>query len=93
MEHPTLRQDTGAWILQVWLSFLISIGLTLVGIVQLDADLWSKGYMFMGLFFTVGSSFTLAKTIRDQQEIQRMVNRFTDAKTEKIIAEYEMKRP
>jgi hypothetical protein len=47
-----------------------------------------KGYLAMGLFFTLGSSFTLSKTVRDNYEAQKLINRVVDAKTEKILHEY-----
>ncbi len=92
MEHPTLKSDTSAWVFQVWVSFIVALSLMVLGIYNMAADIWVKGYLVMGLFFTVGSCFNLAKTLRDQQESRRLINRFTDAKTEKILSEFEMKR-
>jgi hypothetical protein len=92
MEHPTLKSDTGAWVFQVWASFVVALSLMVVGIYNMSTDIWVKGYLIMGLFFTVGSCFNLAKTLRDQQESRRLINRFTDAKTEKILSEFELKR-
>jgi len=43
----------------------------------------------MGYLFTVTTCFTLAKTIRDKHESQRLINRVKEAKTEKILADYE----
>ncbi len=91
-EHPTLRQDTPAWRMYVWISFAVSTGLTGLGIVNMPANFWIKGYLVMGLFFTVGSTFTLAKTLRDHTEGQKLINRFTDAKTERILSEYELRK-
>jgi hypothetical protein len=45
--------------------------ITLLGIYYMPIDLWIKGFIIMGLFFTVGSTFTLAKTIRDRHESRR----------------------
>jgi hypothetical protein len=45
----------------------------------------------MGTLFIVGSSLTLAKTLRDNAETQRLINRVADAKTEQIISSYEMR--
>ena len=61
------------------------------GIYFLPVDPWIRGYMGMGLFFAVGSSFTLAKTMRDQHESRRLINRLSDAKTEKLLHEFEIK--
>ena len=61
------QRDTSAWILQVWLAFILAVLLSSVGIFYLPTDGWIKGFMVMGLFFTIGSTFSLAKTIRDNR--------------------------
>lgn len=66
--------NTAAWRFQVWTSFVLSCGLTALGVLYLPVDLWTKGFFAMGLLFTVGSCFSLAKTIRDDAEEQRRVD-------------------
>lgn len=70
MTNPYQR-DTPAWMFFVWVSFTLSVSLMMVGIYYMPVDLWIKGYLLMGLIFTVGSSFTLSKTLRDDFEAQR----------------------
>lgn len=82
------QKDTAAWILQVWLSFVISMTATGIGIANLPVNDWVKGYMAMGMLFTVGSSFTLAKTIRDKHEATKFAARIDEARVEKILAEH-----
>lgn len=84
------QHDTSAWIFQVWASFLLASGCTLAGVYFLPVDLWVKGFMLMGMLFTVGSTFTLAKTIRDNHESKRFINRMKEAKAEKILRDYEL---
>ena len=55
----TQKTDTTAWIFQTWASFLLSMGTTGVGIFYLPVDAWVRGFMSMGLLFTVASSFTM----------------------------------
>lgn len=83
------RKDTAAWLFQVWTSFALAFGTTAAGVFYLPVGLWIKAFMWMGLLFTVGSSFTLAKTIRDQHEAERLRNRVRDAKAEKFMRDYE----
>jgi hypothetical protein len=83
------QAPTGAWTLQVWLSFLFSTVLTLGGIYFLPVDLWARGYLLMGVMFTIGSTFSLAKTVRDGQEATQLRNRLHAAKAEKLLQEYE----
>lgn len=91
MNHPTASKDSSAWLLFVWLSFATSSLLMIIGILNAPVDLWVRGYLIMGLFFVVGSTFTLAKTVRDNHEAQRIINRVVDAKTEKILSDYELR--
>ncbi|MEN0064191.1 MAG: YiaA/YiaB family inner membrane protein [Myxococcota bacterium] len=87
-EHLPERH-TAAWNIQVWVSFLVSFALTLGGIWFLAVDPWVKGYFLMGLLFTVGSSFTLAKTVRDNHEAQMLRNRISKARANKLLSEFE----
>jgi hypothetical protein len=80
---------SGAWIAQTWIAFVLSLGLTAIGIYELPVDLWVKGFMTMGLVFSVGSSITLAKTLRDQHEQSRLSARIDDARVSKLIAEHD----
>jgi hypothetical protein len=91
IEHPTVQRDTQAWIFQTWASFLIAVSATGLGILYLPVDGWIRGFLAMGLLFTIGSCFTLSKTIRDNHEAGRLLNRISDAKTERILREFEMK--
>ena len=91
MNHNEVQKDTAAWIFQVWASFAIASGTTLVGIYYLPVDPWIRAFMAMGVLFTIGSSFTLAKTLRDNHEAKRLINRVSEAKAEKILREYELR--
>ncbi|WP_377475085.1 MAG: YiaA/YiaB family inner membrane protein [Microcoleus anatoxicus] len=89
MAQQILRQkDTNAWILQCWISFIIATSTTAIGIIYLPVDVWVKSFMGMGLTFSVGSSFTLAKTIRDNNEATRLTARIDEARVEKILADH-----
>ncbi len=64
-----------------------------LGIYYLSVDGWIRGYMVMGLFFVVGSCFTLSKTIRDNHELQKSIVRAAEAKNEQILSKYELHTP
>ncbi|HYW20872.1 MAG TPA: YiaA/YiaB family inner membrane protein [Nodularia sp. (in: cyanobacteria)] len=68
MRQTGLGKDTPAWILQVWAAFIISTVGTGVGIFYLEGNSWQKAFVGMGYVFSVSSTFTLAKTIRDNQD-------------------------
>ncbi len=78
-------KDTGAWRFQVVAAFAIALVLTTGGIFYLPVDSWIKGYLTMGVYFTVSSAFGLAKTLRDHHESSQLVAKISEAKTEKIL--------
>lgn len=78
-------KDTAAWRFQVVAAFAIAMVLTTGGVIYLPVDSWIKGYLLMGLYFTVSSSFGLAKTLRDHHESSQIVAKISEAKTEKML--------
>ncbi len=88
-QQHLVSRNTPAWRIQVWVSFILSMGLSIIGIYNLPVDWWVKGYFLMGTVFLVASCFGLAKTLRDDQELDKLVTRVSEAKMSKIIKEYE----
>ncbi len=84
---------SGAWVMQTWLSFAISVAVTSIGIFYLPVDAWVKAFMAMGLLFTIGSTFSLAKTVRDMHEATRLTARIDEARVSKLIAEHDPLKP
>ena len=82
-----------AWVVQSWLSFAISIIATALGIYALPDSGWVKGFLAMGLLFTVGSSLSLAKTVRDLHDAHRLTARIDEARVSKLIAEHDPLKP
>jgi hypothetical protein len=88
MQQHTSQKDSNAWVLQTWLAFVLSIGITSAGIVNLPVDIWVKGFMAMGLSFSVGSTFSLAKTQRDLHESSKLTSKIEEAKVEQILSQH-----
>ncbi|HAC62105.1 MAG TPA: hypothetical protein DCF68_00865 [Cyanothece sp. UBA12306] len=89
MNKPPISQDhSSAWVIQTWLSFIISISATSIGIIYLPVDVWVKGFMGMGLTFTIGSTVSLVKTQRDLHEGKKITSRVEEAKVEKLLSEH-----
>ena len=80
---------SGAWVAQVWISFAISIGTTAIGVAYLPVDPWMKAFLAMGLLFSVGSTLSLSKTIRDMHESLRLSSRVEEARVERLLAEHD----
>jgi hypothetical protein len=82
-----------AWVAQTWLSFAISVGVTTLGIWFLPDNGWIKGFLAMGLLFSVASTFSLAKTVRDLHEAERLAARVDEARLNKLITEHDPLAP
>lgn len=85
----THTQNSKGWILFSYTSFIIAMGATLIGAWMTDMTLEMKGFVTMGTLLITSSSFTLAKTLRDEHEAQRFHNQLEDARTEKLLREVE----
>lgn len=92
-----MAQDNGyqnhstSWIIQTWLSFVLSVGGVSIGIFFLPVNVWIKAYLGMGLAFSISSTINLAKTQRDLHESQKIITKLEEAKVEKILAEHNNK--
>jgi hypothetical protein len=86
---PHIEPHTTAWNAQSWLSFGVSLTMTLGGVAMLPVDWWTRGYLLMGTVFLVASSFTLAKTLRDNHEAAKLRNRISSAKADALLKEFE----
>jgi hypothetical protein len=82
------QDHSSAWIIQTWLSFALSVSAMSIGILYLPVDNWIKGYMGMGLLFTIGSTSSLSKTTRDIHESKKITSRIDEAKVERILSEH-----
>ena len=90
-EAPAVHSS--AWVAQTWISFVAAVGVTAIGIGFLPGDVWIKAFMGMGLLFSVGSTFSLAKTMRDQHEAESLRKRIDEARVNRIFAEHDPLKP
>lgn len=86
----TIQQDSAAWKFFVVTSFALALATTSLGVLVMPVELWVKGYIAMGIYFTISSTFMLSKTIRDGHESEKLVNRISEAKTEKMLKEFDV---
>lgn len=91
---PAIPQThSSAWVAQVWVSFAIAVGTTSFGIYFLPVEVWVKAFLSMGLLFSVGSTFSLAKTVRDVHESARLHARIDEARFHKLMVEHDPLSP
>lgn len=86
--HEAIRLDSPGWLFFVKVSFACAIGGMLFGVTVMPVEIWMRGYMILGTLFLVGSTFTLAKTMRDEFEASKLINKLAQARTEKLLKEY-----
>ena len=84
MNNPVLHHSH-AWIIFTYVSFAAALAMVVGGIVLMPLDLAMKGYLAMGVVMLIQSCMTLTKTIRDNDEAGKLVNRIEDAKTEHLL--------
>ena len=83
-----LEKNTTAWRFQVWLAFVVSLSATGLACLFIDVDFWQRAFLLLGLLFTVSSTLALSKTVRDDHEATKTLNRAEAARTEKLIHEF-----
>lgn len=81
------QPHSSAWVTFTYASFAASALLVAIGIFFLPIDFWMKGYLTMGIVMLVQTCITLTKTVRDNHESSRLVNRIEDAKAERLLME------
>jgi hypothetical protein len=85
--HSTvsLNSDTPAWRAQCWVAFVLAVLATSIGIYALPIDAWPRAFLGMGLWFTVSSSFALAKAERDRHEAAKLTAKVTEHQVERVL--------
>jgi hypothetical protein len=82
-----------AWVVFTYVSFAAALAMVVVGIILMPIDLAMKGYLAMGIAMLIQSCITLTKTIRDNDEAGKLVNRIEDAKTERLLMDVAKGQP
>ena len=85
--NPTSATHSHAWITFTYVSFAASAFMVGLGIFLLPLELSIKGYLAMGFLMLTQSCITMTKTMRDNHESGRLVNRLEDAKAERLLME------
>lgn len=68
-----------------YVSFGIAALMVGAGVFAMPIDHWMKGFLIMGVVMLVQSCIILTKTIRDNVEAEKLLNRIEDAKTERLL--------
>ena len=90
MDQYDISGNSPQWAFFVKTSFAIAIAATAIGIVLIPGDLVVKGYFAISSLFLVFATITMSKTMRDLHESQRLHNKISEARTSKIINEFDV---
>jgi hypothetical protein len=84
------QQDhSSAWSLQVKVSFVVSLTGLILGIAYLPVEPWVRAYLALAALYSITSAISLSKTLRDEHEATRFVNRIDEAKLDRFLAEHD----
>jgi hypothetical protein len=92
MNNPVLHHSQ-SWIIFTYVSFVAVLAMVVVGIILMPLDLAMKGYLAMGVAMLIQSCITLTKTLRDNDEASKLVNRLEDARTERLLMDVAKAQP
>jgi hypothetical protein len=80
-----LLQHSQAWVTFTYASFLVSLAMVAIGVIFMPLDLWMEGFSAMAVLLLAHSRIAVTKTVRDNQEAAKLVNRIGGAKTERLL--------
>jgi hypothetical protein len=80
---------SAAWSFQVKVSFVVSLTGLILGIVYLPVEPWVRAYLALAALYSITSAISLSKTLRDEHEQARLVQRVDEAKLERFLTEHD----
>ena len=92
MNNPVLHHSQ-SWIVFTYVSFVAALAMVVIGIILMPLDLAMKGYLAMGVAMLIQSCITMTKTLRDNDEAGKLVNRLEDARTERLLMDVAKGQP
>ena len=81
--------STAAFYAQACVAFGVGLAGAVIGILYLPIDPWQRAILAVTVLFLVSSAFTLAKVVRDRQELSTVRVRVDEARMQKLIAEHD----
>jgi hypothetical protein len=71
-DNASADSDTPMWSLVVWGGFALAMALTGWGLWRMEINPTWKAYLVVSWLYLISSAFTLAKTLRDAYEAERL---------------------
>lgn len=89
MNTPVQPTMTQGFYVQAIVSFGVSLASVGIGVAYLPADNWVRAFLGIAILYAIASTFTLAKVVRDKQELSTVVTRVDQARLDKLVAEHD----
>lgn len=86
--NETIQSNSTGWLFFVKASFGIALAAMIGGVIFCEIDFMMKAYFGLCSLFLVSSTITLSKTMRDQHESDRLINRISEARAQQLMKEY-----
>jgi len=80
-----MQRHSDAWVKFSYLSFAVSCVMITGGLILAPIDLAMKGYLAMAAVMVIQTTVNLTKTMRDNHESDRLMNKIEDAQTERLL--------
>jgi len=81
----SIQRHSDAWVKFSYLSFAVSCVMMAGGLVLAPIDLAMKGYIAMAAVMVIQTTVNMTKTMRDNHEADRLLNKIEDAQTERLL--------
>ena len=81
-------KNTTAFYAQSAIAFGLALFTMLVAIFYLPVEPWPRAFLALGTVFLTTSAFSLAKCVRDAQELQSVAARLDQARVDRILADH-----
>lgn len=87
MNDYLAQKPSSAYTLFNYVNFAVSSVMMAGGIYSLQASFSAKGFYAMSALMLVSSTVAITKTVRDNEESQRLHNKLDEARTERLLME------
>ncbi len=87
MNETSVTKTSNAYTLFTYLNFAVAAAMMTGGIYFMEASFSAKGFYAMAALMLVSSTVAITKSLRDNEESQRLHNKLDEARTERLLAE------
>ena len=88
-DFNSAQLNSPSWMFFVRINFAIALASMFAAIILSPIETVVQGFLAMGTLYLVASTFTIAKTVRDEFEGQKLINKLAEARAETLLKEYE----